>query len=118
MPFKKEEKRSFPRIVLKTPLSWKIRGMPQSNNAINSDIGLGGLGFVDDNFVAANTCVNIQFNIEKRVINVAGKIANINFLPYSDKYRLGVEFLEFDPKERKFLSDYINERFEIKGAVS
>ncbi len=117
MPFKKEDKRRYPRIVLKTPLSWKIRGMPQSNNAINSDIGLGGMGFVDDNFVAANTCLNIQFNVATRVINVTGKIANINFLAHSDKYRLGVEFMEFDPKEKKFLSDYINERFEIKGTV-
>lgn len=115
MPFKKEEKRRFPRIALKTPLNWKIRGMPQSNSAINNDISLGGIGFIDDKFVAANTCVNIQLNVAARVVNVMGKIANISFLPYSDKYRLGVEFMEFDSNEKKFLSDYINEQFELKG---
>ncbi len=114
MPLQKEEKRSFPRLILKTPLSWQIRGVSNINNAVNGDIGLGGLGFIDGNFVAANTCLNIQLNVATRVINVTGKVANINFLPYSDKYRLGIEFIELGAQEKEFLSNYINEQMEAR----
>lgn len=114
MPLQKEEKRSFPRVILKTPLCWKIRGVSKVNNAANGDIGLGGMGFIDDNFVAANTCLNIQLNVAMRTINVIGRVANVSFLPYSDKYRLGIEFMEFDQEEKNFLADYINEQMEMK----
>jgi len=114
MPLQKEEKRRFPRVILKTPLSWQVRGLPEINNASNGDIGIGGIGFVNDKFVAANACVNIQINMAARVINVTGRIANISFLPYSDKYRLGIEFMEFEQKERKFLEDYLKEQTETE----
>ncbi len=114
MPLEKEEKRRFPRIILKTPLSWQIRGTPQINNAVNGDIGIGGIGFVNDIFVAANAYVDVQLNMAARVINVTGRIANISFLPYSDKYRLGIEFIEFEQKEKKVLEDYIKEQLETK----
>jgi len=95
-------------------LSWQVRGATEINNAIYADIGLGGISFIDDNFVAANTCLNIQFNVASRVISAAGKVANVSFLPYSDKYRLGIEFMEVGALEKKFLSDYIKEQTEIK----
>ena len=110
MPFQKENKRRFPRILLKTPLRWQIRGVSQINNAVNGDIGLGGIGFIYDKFIAANLCINMEFHLESRVVNATGRIANVSFLPYSDKYRLGVEFLEFAQKEKKLLSDYITKQ--------
>lgn len=110
MPILKEEKRRFPRINLKTPLRWEIRGASQTTNTVNSDISLGGLGFVNERFIAANTCVSVQINIESRTIRAAGRIANVSFLPYSDKYRLGIEFMEFDTKEKDLLSIYIRDQ--------
>lgn len=117
MPILKEEKRRFSRVALKVPLRWQIRGKSELNDTINQDIGLGGISFVNEQFLATNILVNIQMNLAAQIIKAAGRIANVSFLPYSDKYRIGVEFLEFETKEKKFLSDYINAQAAMKKPV-
>lgn len=114
MPLQREERRRFPRINLKTPVCWQMRGVSEINNSVNGDIGLGGIGFTDDKFIAANAYINLQLNMASRLINMTGRIANVCFLPYSDKYRLGIEFIEVDQKEKKLLADYINEQMKIR----
>lgn len=114
MPLLKEEKRRFPRVALKVPLRWQIRGRSEPNDTINQDIGLGGISFVNEQFLATNIFVNIQLNLAAQIIKAAGRIANVSFLPYSDKYRIGVEFLDFEPNDKKFLLDYINAQAGLK----
>ncbi len=117
MPMLKEEKRRFPRVAVKVPLRWQIRGRPEPNDTINHDIGLGGISFINEQFLATNIFVNIQMNLAAQVIKTAGRIANVSFLPYSDKYRIGIEFLEFEPKEEKILLDYLNAQIGPKKTV-
>jgi len=104
----KLEKRRFPRITLKSPLRCQIRGEREANNVVSSDIGLGGLSFINDRFITPNTFINLELKILNRVISPIGRIVRSNPLPYSDKYRMGVEFLEIDFQHKKLLSDYIN----------
>lgn len=103
-----EEKRKFPRIKLYTPLHYQIRGIPEFYNTVSDDISLGGIGFMNNKFVAPQTPVTLEINLLSRVLRPTGRIAWSWPLAHSDRYRLGVEFVELDPGERNYLSDYID----------
>lgn len=103
-----EEKRRFPRVKLKASLCYKIRGTAECNNSVTDDISLGGVGFINHNFIPPETSVGLEINILSKMLNPIGKIAWSQPLPHSNRYRVGVEFLEFDPREKNYLSDYIN----------
>ena len=105
-----KEKRQFPRINLKTTFSWQIRGANRASNTISNDISLGGLGFVHEKFIAPETPIGLEINILSRIINPFGRIAWTSPLPHSNRYRVGIEFIEFNPVEKNFLSDYIDLR--------
>ena len=104
----KLEKRRFPRITLKSPLRCQIRGEKEAANIVSSDIGLGGLSCINERFVSPNTFINLELKILNRVINPIGRVVRSNPVPFSDKYQMGIEFLEIDFQQKKLLSDYIN----------
>jgi len=104
----KLEKRRFPRITFKSPLRCQIRGDKEVNNVVSSDIGLGGLSCINDRFITPNTFINLELKILNRIINPIGKVIRSNPMPHSDKYQMGIEFLEIDFQQKKLLSDYIN----------
>lgn len=103
-----KEKRNFPRIKLRIPLRYQIRGKPEFYNTVSSDISLSGIGFTDDKFITPNTCAGLEINLLSRVLRMQGKIVRSSPVAHSDKYRLGVEFLEWDPPEKNYLKDFID----------
>lgn len=113
-----EELRRFPRISLKTLLHCQIRGKAEGNFTITRDIGLGGISFINEGFVAPNTCVNLEINILSRIVTTAGRIVRADSVPFSDKFKFGVEFIELEPLQKKHLSDYINMRLSGVSAAN
>jgi len=106
----RQEKRRYPRMYIKTPLRCQVRGKKDYYNTLSSDIGLGGVSFVNDDFIAPGTLVNFELNILSRMLAATGKIVATITLPYSDKFKLGLEFLDLASEEKKFLSEYIEAR--------
>lgn len=103
-----EEKRLTPRIKLSTPLRYQIRGEPEFNTTVSDDISVGGLSFYESKFIAPKTPLNLEINVLSRILRPMGRVAWSSPLPHSDRYRLGIEFLEFNLKEKDYLSDYID----------
>lgn len=103
-----KEKRRFPRIPLRIPLHYQVRGTPKFNNTIINDISLGGLSFTNNEFIAPNTALTFELDILSRVLKPIGRVSWSSPLPHSDRSRLGVEFLELDPRDKNYLSDYID----------
>jgi c-di-GMP-binding flagellar brake protein YcgR len=108
MAFPGIEKRYFPRIKLQRPLHYQIRGVPEFNNAIGDDISLGGMSLINNKFIAPQTLVTLKINILSRILSPTAKIAWSSLVPKSDRYRLGIQFLEIDLQEKRYLSEYIN----------
>ena len=103
------EKRRFPRIKLQRPLHYQIRGVSVSNNAIGENISLGGIGLLTNNrFIAPETLVTLKVNILSRILNPTVKVIWSHLVPQFERYRLGVEFIEFDAQEKSYLADYIS----------
>ncbi|MFA5410331.1 MAG: PilZ domain-containing protein [Candidatus Omnitrophota bacterium] len=108
MPAGLEDKRRFPRVELKTPLRYQVRGSPESNNCVSDDISVGGIRCINNGFIAPSTNVMLEINLLSRVLNPVGRIAWASPLAHSERYRLGIEFIELGDSEKNYLSDYIN----------
>ena len=107
------ERRLFPRLKLGTPLHYKIRGVGGPDSAICDNISLGGIGFISNKFIAPASLLNLEINVSQRTVRPIGKVNFSIPIPHSDRNRLGIEFMEFDNEERKYLKDFINRRLDI-----
>lgn len=113
MAIRLKEKRRFPRIKLRTPLRYQIRGRPEFDHAISDNIGLGGMSFVINRFITPLTVVMLEINILSRILRPIGKVAWSSPLPHSERYRLGVEFLELDHPQKDYLADYVTVNMQM-----
>ena len=108
MALRFQEKRLFPRIRFFGSLRYAIRGVSGFSNAICDNLSAAGIGFINDKFIPPNTPLMLEIDILSRALNPIGRVTQSTCLPHSDKYRLGVEFLEIGLNEKRYLSDYIN----------
>lgn len=102
-----EDNRQFSRVKLQGPLRYQIRGTPEFNNTVLNNISLGGLSFNNNKFIPPNTLLTLQVDVLSRILNPIGRIAWASSLPRSDRYQFGIEFMEMDEAEKKYLNDYI-----------
>lgn len=109
---KKNDKRNYPRIKVSAALRYQIRGTSDFNNVLSDNVSTTGLGFINDGFIAPSSNLTIEINILSRILNPIGRIAWSSPVPHSNKYRLGVEFLEINPVEKRYLNDYIGIQIE------
>ncbi len=103
----KEEKRQFQRVGLRTVLRYQVRGEPSFANSVSDNISEGGVAFNALKFIPPSTPVMLEISLLSKILHPIGKVSWCQPLPHSSRNRLGVEFLEFNPMERKYLSDYI-----------
>jgi hypothetical protein len=106
-----QEKRFFPRTKLRTSLRYQIRGTSDFSNAICDDISLVGIGFVNEEFLTPDALVSLEINVMSKVLQAIGKVAWSHPLPHSNRFRVGIQFLEFNLPDKNFLSDYIKMQF-------
>lgn len=109
---RQKERRIFPRVSLKSPLRYQVRGGSCFGNAVGEDISVGGMAFQDARFIAPQTPLALEINVLSRILRPTGKVVWVNPIAHSDKNRLGIEFLEFAPQEKRYLADYISMRKE------
>ena len=102
-----KEKRQFPRINLRTALRCQVRGDSRFGNAISDNLSTNGVSFVSERFIAPSTPVMLEINLLARVLRPIGRIIWNSPLPHSDRNRLGVQFIEIDPTEKRYLADFI-----------
>lgn len=102
------EKRNFPRIPLRTPVHYQIRGLAESNHTVSNNISLNGIGIINERFISPQTPVMLEINLVSRVLRPIGRIAWASPLSHSDRYRIGIEFLELDSQEKSYLKNFIN----------
>ncbi|MDD5120128.1 MAG: PilZ domain-containing protein [Candidatus Omnitrophica bacterium] len=104
----KKENRCFPRIDFHSKIHYQIRGKPDFDSALSNDISCGGLRFSNDRFIPTLTALMLEIKVLNRVLRPIGKIVWFSSLGHSNRNQMGVEFVEFDPSEKKYLKDFIN----------
>ncbi len=104
----KKENRCFSRIDFRSKIRYQLRGKPDFDSAITSNISYGGLRFNNDRFIPASTPLMLEIKVLNRVLRPIGKVAWSSSLGHSNRNQMGIEFIEFDKLERNYLGDFIN----------
>ena len=65
------------------------------------------MGLVTDQFLAADSLLNLEFSVLRRFFSIYAKTKWIASVPSSDNYHFGLEFLEAQSKDREYISDYV-----------
>jgi len=105
---KKQIARFFPRIDSQVQFRYQLRGQPDFESAVSSDISCGGLRFSSDRFIPTSTPVVLEINLLNRVLKPVGRVAWSSPLPHSYRNQMGIQFMEFDVLERKYLEDFVD----------
>ncbi len=105
---KKQVARFFPRIDSQVQFRYQFRGRPDFESAVSSDISCGGLKFSSDRFIPTSTPVVLEINLLNRVLRPVGRVAWSSPLPHSYRNQMGIQFMEFDVLERKYLEDFVD----------
>jgi len=108
MPINWEDKRRNPRVNIRTPLTYRVRGEPRSQSTVCDNISAGGLSFTGERFVPSQATLMLEVSLLSRVLYPVGRVMWVSPLPHSDRNRIGVKFLEFPGSEMKYLEDYTN----------
>ena len=103
-----EEKRQHPRIDMRVPLTYRVRGKPISESTISTDLSAGGLSFISEKFLPIQTVLGLEFNILSRSLSSSGQIKWISPVSHSDRNRIGIQFMELPDAAKDYLSNYIN----------
>ncbi|MBI4708579.1 MAG: PilZ domain-containing protein [Candidatus Omnitrophica bacterium] len=108
MAFSLQEKRQFPRISVHAPIRYQIRGQGEFENLTCDNLSTGGACLISDKMLPPATTLMIEIQLLSRVFKAIGRIVWANSLAHSYNTQLGVQFIEVDPKEGKFLKDFVN----------
>ena len=103
-----EEKRQSPRINTKCPTRYQIKRGGFFASALTEDLSLLGVRLNADRFFPLGINLKIELNILSKVINPIGRVVWSQPLSHSDRYQMGIQFIEINPQDRNFLSEYIN----------
>lgn len=90
-------------------MRYRVRGVASGfSNSISHDISALGIGFDASKYIAPQTPLMLEIDILSRVLHPIGRVAWCQPCPRSDRNSLGVEFMEIDPLEGRFLEDYVD----------
>ncbi len=104
------EKRRSTRLTISLPVSYEILGdMKSFGSCLAKDIDCNGLKIRTDRFFPANTrlAIKLYFPEVSKIIQGEAKITWAQYINYSNKCFIGIEFLNFNPVYKRWIEEYI-----------
>lgn len=102
------EKRKFPRLSLRVPISYQVRGAPESRGTISENISAGGLCVCSNEFLTPQALLMLEINLLSHVIRPIGRVAWTSSVAHSDRCNAGIEFIEMSQQDGNYLQDYVS----------
>ncbi len=106
IPGIKEDQRRFSRIEFRESVEYEVRDARHFGGCLSCDLSLGGMRINFEEFLPLHTLVNVRFRDQSgRWVDLVGKVMWISKLPHTDRYQMGLKFVEEDnlkvnPEER------------------
>jgi c-di-GMP-binding flagellar brake protein YcgR len=105
-----KERRKFLRLSAKFPIRYRIKRGGFFVSALTQDLSLSGIRLNADRFFPQGLNLNLELNILSKIINPVGRVVWSHPFVHSNRYEMGIEFIEINPGDRNYLCDYINMR--------
>ncbi|MFA5060470.1 MAG: PilZ domain-containing protein [Candidatus Omnitrophota bacterium] len=105
----KTDKRQFRRARFNEAVHFQARDAGRSGGCLSCDISETGMKINIDDFVPVHSEMILQTKLANidTVVDLKGKVAWLQQIPYSDRYYVGVEFTNVDPVQREGIRSYL-----------
>jgi c-di-GMP-binding flagellar brake protein YcgR len=103
------ERRRYMRIPENLPLVYEIVPGGTEKENIAKDISQSGMRFLINEFVPKDCRLRVKINFKGTLFNFETLVKCMwtRKIPYSDRYEIGVEFLDMPPKAAEYLVSFI-----------
>ena len=103
------ERRKFIRIPESSQISYEILSGPKVRDYLTRDISQGGIRFFVHEFIRRNSILKIKLTLTKTTFyfEALAKVVWIQEDTLSERYEVGVEFVDIPPNATAHLIDYI-----------
>ena len=104
------DKRKYHRVEYREPVRYHMREQSKFGGCLSNDISEGGIKLNFDDFVSIRSEVNIQVRLENtpQVVDLIGKVVWVQQVPFSERYRVGLEFSPPSPISKDHIKSYVN----------
>ncbi|MBF0388106.1 MAG: PilZ domain-containing protein [Candidatus Omnitrophica bacterium] len=101
--------RKFKRVPFKRPVKSKMINVEIYAGNLAYDISQGGIRINSSEFVAkgAHVILQVQLDMQGRLLELAGEVVWIRELPYSGGFQLGLQFNEGDSFEKCKIAQFV-----------
>lgn len=105
-----QERREYTRIPEESEVTYKILRAPKLNMFLTKDISSGGICFFVQESVPQNSLLEIRLTLEKVPFSFKAIVRTkwIRKVAHSERYEVGVEFVNLPEEATKHLLRYIN----------
>jgi c-di-GMP-binding flagellar brake protein YcgR len=104
-----EERRRFPRVRAHIPVNYRLKMQNKIKATLSRDISEGGIRLWIEGYIPINANFLLEMNLPKiyKMIRLVARVAWVLRIPHSDRYQLGLEFIEINQAHKKDLTEYI-----------
>lgn len=110
-PESSQDRRRFRRLKAQFPIDYRFFNSQRYNQSVTCDIGEGGICFLSDGPVDLGAYIYFQANLKNRPQPLYGiaRVAWSRKEPYSEKFRVGLEFIEAGSVNKADISSFIEQ---------
>lgn len=103
------DKRKYKRANFKRSIKYSTPNLEIDCSHIGQDISSGGIRMNSNEFIAVGSTIVVQVKLDLRgkQYSLPGKVKWVRYLPHSDNYQLGVEFLDGSRFEKGQIEQYV-----------
>jgi len=104
-----EERRKFFRGKTYIPVNYQLKSRVTSGATLSRDISEDGIQLLSEEFFPQNTEFVLKINLPNitKMVSAVGRVVWALRLPHSERYQLGLKFIEMNDMHRKDVSDYL-----------
>ncbi|MFH1655517.1 MAG: PilZ domain-containing protein [Candidatus Omnitrophota bacterium] len=109
LAYQNKDKRTNERKRIYASVRYQLKSSQEFGSTSSCDISEGGLRLNFEKFIPNNTEFLLQMNLPTmpKIVNALGKVVWANRIPHSDRYQLGLKFVDIDSEQKTDVTDYL-----------
>jgi len=103
-----EERRKSSRVHISFPIECRV--LPERKKifyTVTKNLSIGGVKILSEEFFPKEKTLKININLINEIIEVKAKVVWCNKEPYSERYQMGLCFLEMNKKNKDQLKAFL-----------
>ena len=108
----RQDKRRDARLNIDLAVSFRHKDSPQAFRSVIKHLSNRGLKLIVDNCLPKGSSLLLGLGLKElpQILNISGRVAWVKNLGFSNRYHIGVEFLDLNKETKGVLEQYLNVR--------